>query len=262
MFDHQGRKPWASVNFITAHDGFTLADLWSYNSKHNEANQEGNRDGHDDNRSWNCGVEGPTDDPAVLDLRDRMRRNIAATMLLSQGTPMILMGDEVGRTPAAATTTPIARTTRSPGSTGRTSASATAPSWSSCAASSASASAIRILRANRFLHGEPIDENGTRERRLVPTRRQEMTPGNWSDTNARVDGPACFRTTAPAVSSWPAPTTGRCRSRCRVGRVRPGRCGSTRGRGDRSARPALRTRLDDRARRPFAARSRRGDGLK
>ena len=64
IFEHQGRKPWASVNFVTAHDGFTLADLWSYNHKHNEANDEGNRDGHDDNRSWNCGVEGPTDDPA------------------------------------------------------------------------------------------------------------------------------------------------------------------------------------------------------
>ncbi|WP_420394491.1 glycogen debranching protein GlgX [Acuticoccus sp.] len=98
IFDHQGRKPWASVNFITAHDGFTLADLWAYNEKHNEANGEENRDGHNDNRSWNCGVEGPTDDQAVLDLRDRMRRNIMATLLVSQGTPMILMGDELGRT--------------------------------------------------------------------------------------------------------------------------------------------------------------------
>ena len=79
LFEHQGRKPWASVNFVTAHDGFTLLDLYSYNSKHNEANQEENRDGHDDNRSWNCGVEGPTDDPAILDLRDRMRRNLMAT---------------------------------------------------------------------------------------------------------------------------------------------------------------------------------------
>ena len=67
LFEHQGRKPWASVNFVTAHDGFTLADLYAYNDKHNEANGEDNRDGHDDNRSWNCGVEGPTDDPAILD---------------------------------------------------------------------------------------------------------------------------------------------------------------------------------------------------
>ncbi|WP_173932370.1 glycogen debranching protein GlgX [Chelativorans sp. Marseille-P2723] len=98
MFDRRGRRPWASVNFVTAHDGFTLADLYSYNERHNEANQEENRDGHSDNKSWNCGVEGPTDDPDILALRARMRRNAIATMLLSQGTPMILMGDEVGRT--------------------------------------------------------------------------------------------------------------------------------------------------------------------
>ncbi|MFA5950105.1 MAG: glycogen debranching protein GlgX [Hyphomicrobium sp.] len=97
IFDKRGRRPWASVNFITAHDGFTLADLYAFNEKHNEANGEGNADGHNDNRSWNCGVEGATDDEAVLDLRDVMRRNLMATMLLSQGTPMLLMGDEVGR---------------------------------------------------------------------------------------------------------------------------------------------------------------------
>lgn len=97
LFDHSGRRPWASVNFITAHDGFTLKDLVSYNEKHNEANLEDNQDGQDDNRSWNCGAEGPTDDPKILDLRDRMRRNLMATLLLSQGTPMLLMGDELGR---------------------------------------------------------------------------------------------------------------------------------------------------------------------
>jgi glycogen operon protein len=100
LFDHGGRRPWASVNFITAHDGFTLTDLVSYNEKHNEANLEDNRDGHDDNRSWNCGVEGPTDDPEILALRDRQRRNLLATLLVSQGTPMILMGDERGRSVA------------------------------------------------------------------------------------------------------------------------------------------------------------------
>ena len=96
-FDRRGRRPWASVNFVTAHDGFTLADTVSYNDKHNEDNGEQNRDGHSHNLSWNCGVEGPTDDETVLDLRDRMRRNLAATVLLSQGTPMLLMGDEIGR---------------------------------------------------------------------------------------------------------------------------------------------------------------------
>ncbi len=97
LFERRGRRPWASVNFVTAHDGFTLKDVVSYNDKHNEANQEDNRDGHDDNRSWNCGAEGETADPEILDLRDRMRRNMIATVLLSQGTPMILMGDEIGR---------------------------------------------------------------------------------------------------------------------------------------------------------------------
>ncbi len=96
-FQRNGRKPWASINFVTAHDGFTLADLVSYNDKHNEANLEGNRDGHSHNLSWNCGAEGPTDDPAILALRDRQRRNLVATVLLSQGTPMLLMGDEQGR---------------------------------------------------------------------------------------------------------------------------------------------------------------------
>ena len=98
LFDHGGRRPWASVNFATAHDGFTLMDLISYERKHNDANRENNKDGHDDNRSWNCGVEGATEDTAILDQRDRQRRNIMATLLLSQGTPMLLMGDEIGRT--------------------------------------------------------------------------------------------------------------------------------------------------------------------
>src|SRR5204862_3532388 len=86
-----------SINFITAHDGFTLADLVAYNAKHNEANKEDNRDGTDDNRSWNCGVEGPTDDPEVLALRVRQQRNFLTTLLLSQGTPMLLGGDEMDR---------------------------------------------------------------------------------------------------------------------------------------------------------------------
>ena len=82
-FNHQGRRPWASVNFITAHDGFTLNDVVSYNEKHNEANGEDNKDGSSDNRSWNCGVEGPTDDPEINKLRERQIRNMLATLLLS-----------------------------------------------------------------------------------------------------------------------------------------------------------------------------------
>jgi len=98
LYDSNGRAPFASVNFVIAHDGFSLADLVSYNDKHNEANGEDNRDGADDNQSWNCGVEGPTDDPEVLKLRARQMRNMLATLLLSQGTPMICGGDELGRT--------------------------------------------------------------------------------------------------------------------------------------------------------------------
>jgi glycogen operon protein len=98
LYEQSGRKPYASINFVTAHDGFTLADLVSYNEKHNEANLEGNRDGESHNLSWNCGAEGPTDDPAILALRARQARNIMATLLLSQGVPMISHGDEMGRT--------------------------------------------------------------------------------------------------------------------------------------------------------------------
>jgi len=98
LYESDGRRPSASINFVTAHDGFTLADLVSYNEKHNEANLEENRDGTDDNRSWNCGVEGPTDDPEVNALRERQMRNFVATLLLSQGVPMLLGGDERART--------------------------------------------------------------------------------------------------------------------------------------------------------------------
>jgi len=98
LYEADGRDPFASINFVTAHDGFTLADLVSYNEKHNEANLEDNVDGSDDNRSWNCGAEGPTDDPDVVALRGRQERNFLATLFLSQGTPMLLGGDEMGRT--------------------------------------------------------------------------------------------------------------------------------------------------------------------
>ena len=98
LYQNDGRRPYASINFVTAHDGFTLHDLVSYNDKHNEANGEDGNDGESHNRSWNCGVEGPTDDAAVLALRDRQQRNFITTLMLSQGVPMMLHGDEMGRT--------------------------------------------------------------------------------------------------------------------------------------------------------------------
>src|SRR5205823_10633946 len=98
LYQGTARRPYASVNFVTAHDGFTLRDLVSYNDKHNEANGEENRDGESHNRSWNLGAEGSTDDPAINATRARQRKNFLATLLLSQGVPMILGGDEIGRT--------------------------------------------------------------------------------------------------------------------------------------------------------------------
>jgi glycogen operon protein len=98
LYEQSGRRPYASINFITAHDGFTLADLVSYEHKRNEANGEGNADGENHNLSWNCGVEGPTADRRVIELRERQRRNLMATLLLSVGVPMISGGDEMGRT--------------------------------------------------------------------------------------------------------------------------------------------------------------------
>jgi glycogen operon protein len=98
LYQDDGRRPYASLNFVTAHDGFTLADLVSYNGKHNEANGEGNRDGTDENLSWNSGVEGPTDDPVVQALREQRLRTFLATLFISQGVPMLCGGDEIGRT--------------------------------------------------------------------------------------------------------------------------------------------------------------------
>ena len=98
LYEHSGRRPYASINFVTCHDGFCLQDLVSYNEKHNAANGEENRDGHNDNLSWNCGAEGATDDPAILSLRAQQKRNFICTLLLSQGVPMLLAGDELGQT--------------------------------------------------------------------------------------------------------------------------------------------------------------------
>ncbi|MBV8304948.1 MAG: glycogen debranching enzyme GlgX, partial [Acidimicrobiia bacterium] len=98
LYETSGRRPYNSINFVTAHDGFTLRDLVSYNDKHNQANGEDSRDGENHNRSWNCGVEGPTDDQEVLACRDHQQRNFLATLFISQGVPMLLGGDEMSRT--------------------------------------------------------------------------------------------------------------------------------------------------------------------
>lgn len=186
-FDKRGRRPWSSVNFVTAHDGFTLMDVVSYNDKHNEANGEENRDGHSHNLSWNCGAEGPTDDEGILDLRDRMRRNLAATVLLSQGTPMLLMGDEIGR---------------SQGGNNNSYCQDNEMNWLQWsgvserdqAFSEFLAKVIRIrkshplLRQTRFLHANRVDEAGMLDVQWLRPDGQAMEDGDWLSGSTRAVG--------------------------------------------------------------------------
>jgi glycogen debranching enzyme GlgX len=157
LYQQDSRRPVASVNFVTCHDGFSLTDLVAYNEKHDKANGEDSRDGSEDNRSWNCGAEGPTEDPGILVLRERQKRNFLATLLLSQGVPMLLAGDEMGRTQRGnnnaycqdneiswldwgASARPRLRTCR-PGAEGWTRKGQTRHCWNSSAGSSSSARA-------------------------------------------------------------------------------------------------------------------------
>ncbi len=185
-FNRRGRKPWASVNFVTAHDGFTLHDLVSYNDKHNEANGEDNRDGHDNNLSWNHGVEGPTDDEEILDLRDRQKRNMLATLLLAQGTPMLLAGDEFGRTQQG---------------NNNAYCQDTEISWVNWEIDEynrhlidfvrkliAMRSAFPILRRNRFLTGEYNADLDVKDVQWLTPDATEMSDEQWGDGNARCMG--------------------------------------------------------------------------
>jgi isoamylase len=185
LFDRLGRKPSACVNFVTAHDGFTLNDIVTYNDKHNEANGEENRDGGSDNKSWNCGVEGPTDDPEINRLRERQLRNFLATLLLSQGTPMLLAGDEFGRT-----------------QNGNNNAYCqdTEISWLNWNLSQKGKSLIAfvqrltklrhkypILRRNRFLTGQYVEEVGVKDVTWINANGSEMNSEHWQDGRM-----ACF----------------------------------------------------------------------
>jgi isoamylase len=186
VFNHRGRKPSASVNFITAHDGYTLNDLVSYNDKHNEANGEDNKDGHSDNRSWNCGAEGPTDDPAVVELRERQKRNFLATLLFSQGTPMMLGGDEFGRTQKGNNNAYCQDNEIS------------WVDWNHDDRGEAlidfvqKLTALRhkypILRFTRFLMGVYNEELGIKDVTWINATGAEMRPEDWSDANARCFG--------------------------------------------------------------------------
>jgi glycogen operon protein len=186
IFNRQGRRPWASINFVTAHDGFTLNDLFTYNEKHNEANGEDNKDGSSDNNSWNCGVEGPTDDPEVNALRQRQIRNVLATLLLSQGTPMVLAGDEFART-----------------QNGNNNAycqdnEISWVNWELLEKNQNLATFTRrlmrmrhkypILRRNLYLTGQYNEELGVKDLTWINANGSEMEQEHWGDTNMRCFG--------------------------------------------------------------------------
>ena len=185
-FNHRGRKAWACINFVAAHDGFTLNDLVTYNEKHNEANGEDNNDGSSNNRSWNCGVEGPTEDEAIQALRERQIKNVLATLLLSQGTPMLLAGDELGRTQR-----------------GNNNAYCldSEISWLDWNIEKRGRSLIQfvqqlirlrhnypILRRSRFLTGDYNEELGVKDVTWVNASGSEMRVEEWDDSNMHCFG--------------------------------------------------------------------------
>ena len=185
-FNRRGRRPWASVNFITAHDGFTLRDCVSYNEKHNQANGEGNKDGTSNNISWNCGIEGPTDDPAINALRERQIRNLLATLMLSQGTPMLLAGDEFGRTQGG-NNNPYCQDNE--------------VSWFDWDIEEGGQSLIRfvqdltalrhrypILRRGRYLTGVIDEESGVKDVTWISPTGKEMLGADWQNGIMRCFG--------------------------------------------------------------------------
>ncbi|MBV9860693.1 MAG: glycogen debranching protein GlgX [Alphaproteobacteria bacterium] len=187
LFNRRGRRPWASVNFITAHDGFNLEDLVSYNDKHNEANGEENRDGHSNNHSWNHGVEGPTDDPEIRALRARQKRNLLATLLVSQGTPMLLAGDEFGHTQRG---------------NNNGYCQDNEISWLDWDGIDEDGRRLQdfvrrvialrhtfpILRRRRFLTGQHLPEIEVRDVTWLAPDGAELSEGHWSDANMRCFG--------------------------------------------------------------------------
>jgi isoamylase len=187
LFNKRGRKPWASVNFVTAHDGFNLNDLVSYNEKHNEANGENNRDGHTNNHSWNHGTEGPTDNPEIVELRERQKRNFIATMMFSHGTPMLLAGDEFGH---------------SQNGTNNAYAQDNETTWLAWLGISAQGRALRefarrviairkafpILFRSRFVVGAHNEELDVKDVTWLSPSGTELTIAQWHDENARCFG--------------------------------------------------------------------------
>ena len=187
VFNHRGRKPWASVNFVTAHDGFTVNDLVTYNEKHNEANGENNKDGSSDNHSWNCGVEGPTDDKAISQLRDRQRRNLLGTLLLAQGTPMLLAGDEFARTPAGQQQCLLPGQRHQLDRLGGRRQGQAARSTSSSKLTALRAK-YPILRRGRFLTGQYNKALEVKDVAWINANGTEMTGEQWGDDAMRCFG--------------------------------------------------------------------------
>jgi isoamylase len=181
IFNHQGRKPWASLNFVTAHDGFTLNDLVSYNEKHNEANGENNQDGTSNNRSWNCGAEGPTEDAAVLALRQKQMQNFLGTLMLAQGLPMMVAGDE------------FARTQKGNNNAYCQDNEISWVDWSLAEKNVGLAKFVQqviatrnrypVLRRNRFLTGVYNEELGVKDVTWLQSSGAEMTDEQWKDSN-------------------------------------------------------------------------------
>jgi len=186
VYNRLGRRPWACINFLAAHDGFTLNDVVTYNDKHNEANGEDNRDGSSDNHSWNCGVEGPTDDPEINTLRDRQLRNLLATLLLSQGTPMLLAGDEFGRTQ------------RGNNNAYCQDDEISWLDWNFGAREHSLVQFVKklcalrhkypILRRNRFLTGDYDEELEVKDLTWINASGAEMKGEDWTDANMRCFG--------------------------------------------------------------------------
>ena len=186
FFNQQGRRPWASVNFITAHDGFTLNDLVTFNEKHNEANGEDNQDGSSDNRSWNCGVEGPTGDAKINRLRKRQIRNMLATLLLSQGTPMMVAGDEFGRTQQGNNNAYCQDNEIS------------WLNWDAAEKGKPLTKFVRkliglrhkypILRRNLFLNGQYVEDLDLKDVTWINANGKEMEDEHWGDSGMRCFG--------------------------------------------------------------------------
>ncbi|MBI0538128.1 glycogen debranching enzyme GlgX [Roseomonas sp. KE2513] len=186
-FNKRGRRPWSSVNFVTAHDGFCLHDLVSYNEKHNEANGEDNRDGHSDNQSWNCGAEGPTEDPEINALRERQKRNFIATLMLSQGTPLLLAGDELSRSQSGNNNTYCQDNELN------------WIDWANIPEDGQSLieftrkvialrKALPILRRGRFLTGRHNEELDVLDVDWISPNGQPMHPEQWNDPSAKCLG--------------------------------------------------------------------------